>query len=89
MPTIQIPPPYRGPTGGATEVEVEGATLRDCLEAVEAKHPGFGQLVIDGQGEVRKFATWFRNGDKLMGEVLDTALEPGDSIEIISSVAGG
>ena len=89
MPTIHIPPPYRGPTGGATEVEVEGDTLRACLDAVEAMHPGFGQLVVDGQGQLRKFATWFRNGDKLTGEVLDTLLEPDDSIEIISSVAGG
>ena len=89
MPTIQIPPPYRGPTAGATEVEVEGATLRECLAAVEAKHPGFGQLVVNAQGELLKFATWFRNGDKLTGDILDTALDPADSIEIISSVAGG
>lgn len=89
MPTIQIPPPYRGPTQGATEVEVDGATLRGCLEAVEAKFPGFGPLVIDEAGALRKFATWFRNGDKLTGDVLATSLEPGDSIDIISSVAGG
>ncbi len=89
MPVIQIPPPYRGPTQGMTEVDVEGATLRECLEAVEKQYPGFGPLVIDPAGNVRKFATWFRNGDKLMGDVLATPLDPNDSIEIISSVAGG
>lgn len=89
MPIIQIPPPYRGPTGGASEVDVEGATLRDCLEAIEAKHPGFGPFVFDAKGGLNKFATWFRNGDKLTGDVLATALEPGDAIDIISSVAGG
>lgn len=89
MPVIQIPPPYRGPTQGVTEVDVDGATLRDCLEAVEKQYPGFAPLVIDEAGRLRKFATWFRNGDKLTGDVLATSLDPGDSIEIISSVAGG
>ena len=89
MPTLQIPPPYRGPTQGADEVEVDGVTLLECLEEVERKYPGFGPLVMDEDGNLRKFATWFRNGDKLMGEILATELDPGDSIEIISSVAGG
>ncbi len=89
MPIIQIPPPYRGPTGGASEVDVDGATLLECLQGVEAKYPGFGPLVLDAKGGLRKFATWFRNGDKLTGDVLSTPLEPGDAIDIISSVAGG
>ncbi len=66
-----------------------GATLQECLEAVEQKFPGFAPLVMDARGNLRKFATWFRNGDKLTGEILATALDPTDSIEIISSVAGG
>jgi len=89
VPVIQIPPPYRGPTQGVAEVEVDGATLRECLDAVEKEFPGFAPLVLDPDGRLRKFATWFRNGDKLTGDVLATALEPDDSIEIISSVAGG
>ncbi len=89
VPIIQIPPPYQGPTQGASEVEVDGATLLECLEEVERKYPGFGPLVMDEGGNLRKFATFFRNGDKLTGEILAAALEPGDSIEIISSVAGG
>ena len=89
VPIIQIPPPYRGPTEGASEIQVDGATLLECVEEIERKYPGFGPLVVDEDGNPLKFATWFLNGDKLVGEILATALEPGDSIEIISSVAGG
>ena len=36
MPTVLVPTAYRGPTRGLAEVVVVGATVRECLEAVEA-----------------------------------------------------
>ncbi len=89
MPRVVIPPPYRGPTDGAAELEVEATKVRGCLEAVERKHPGFLALMLDDDGQLRRFATLFLNGDKLTKDVLAQPVTAGDSLEIISSVAGG
>ena len=61
MPLVVIPEAYRGPTQGVSEVEVEGETVRECLEAVEKLHPGFAPLVFDGAGELHRFVKLFIN----------------------------
>ena len=89
MATIVIPPPYRGPTQGAERVEVSGGTVRACIEAVEARHPGLGPMILDASGNVHRFVKLFRNGDQLHGDVLGAAVDDGDELEVIAAIAGG
>ncbi len=89
MPEVHIPPRYRGPTNGERLVEVAGGTVRACIEAVDARYPGFGELVFDADGEVRLFATLFVNGDALDRDAGDTEVAENDRIEILAAVAGG
>jgi hypothetical protein len=55
VPTLAIPPPYRGPTGGADELEIPAGTVAECLEAVEVRFPGFRAQVVDPAGRVHRF----------------------------------
>jgi molybdopterin synthase sulfur carrier subunit len=89
MPKVLIPPPYRGPTEGTGEIEVQGRTVGDCLEAVEQKFPGFLAQVLDDGGNVHRFVRLFRNGDQLETEPLAQALDPADELEILAAIAGG
>jgi molybdopterin converting factor small subunit len=89
MPTVHIPTRYRGPTQGKSQIDVEGRTVRECIEAVEAQHPGFLELVFDKQGKVRRFARVFLNGDDLGLDAADTTVDRGDRVEILAAVAGG
>ncbi len=89
MPTVIIPPPYRGPTQGAAEVRVDGASVRACLEAVEREHPGFLAQVVDAQGSLHGFVRLFRNGERLDGDALGTRVGSGDQVEILAAIAGG
>jgi len=90
MPVVLIPTAYRGPTAGEAEVAVEGKTARDCLEAVEARFPGFLSLVIESDGSLHRFVKLFRNGDQLdAAGALDTELEAGDRLEVLAAIAGG
>jgi sulfur carrier protein ThiS len=89
MPEVHIPPRYRGPTNGERLVEVTGGTVRACIEAVDARYPGFGELVFDAKGEVRLYATVFVNGEALGREAGDTKVAEDDRIEILAAVAGG
>jgi len=89
MPIVVIPPPYRGPTQGLERIEVAGHTVRDCIDAVSARFPGFRPLVLDANGKVHRFVKLFRNGDQLAGDVLATAIAEGDQLEVIAAIAGG
>ena len=90
MPIVLIPTAYRGPTQGQAEIPVEGATARACLEAVEALHPGFFSLVIDGAGGLHRFVKLFRNEEQLAPETaLETELAEGDRLEVLAAIAGG
>jgi molybdopterin converting factor small subunit len=87
MPKVNVSPPLRGPTGGEAVVEVSGPTVRACLEAVEARHPGFLALVVGADGAVHKFLKVFLNGDPV--ETLDVPAAEGDEIEVMAAVGGG
>ncbi len=89
MPTVHVPPPYRGPTQGAAEVEVQGGTVFECLEAVEARYPGFRELVIDPKGGVHRFVRLFVNGEQHDGDVLATEVQGSDQLEVLAAIGGG
>ena len=89
MPTVRIPPPYRGPTQGTAELRVEGGSVLECLEAVERKFPTFLPQVLDDDGNVHRFVKLFRNGTHLTREVLREPIAPDDDLEIIAAIAGG
>ena len=90
MPIVKIPPPYQGPTAGEGTVEVEGETVRECLEAVESRFPGFAAQVVDGDGRVHRFVNLFVNGDELdRAKALDAPVQETDEVEILAAIAGG
>ena len=89
MPIVKIPPPYQGPTRGQAEVQVEGATVRECIEAVGREFPGFAEQVFDASGAVHRFVTLFINGDEIDRAEVDTAVAPTDEVEILAAIAGG
>lgn len=89
MPTVLIPTAYRGPTKGVAEVEVEAGDVRACLEAVEARYPGFGDLVIDGRGGLHRFVKLFINGEQLEEAPLDQKVGAQDRLEVLAAIAGG
>ena len=89
MPKVRIPPPYRGPTQGTGELTVEGATVLECLEAVERKFATFLPQVVDEDGNLHRFVKIFRNGVHLRGNVLGERLTADDEVEIVAAIAGG
>jgi molybdopterin converting factor small subunit len=89
MPNVRIPPPYRGPTQGTAEIQVEGEHVLACLESVDRKYPGFLAQVLDADGNIHRFVKLFKNGDQLKGEPLRERLAENDDLEIVAAIAGG
>jgi molybdopterin converting factor small subunit len=85
-----VPTILRPLTGGAAEVSVEGATLADVLDALEADHTGIRARVLDEDGKLRRFVNVYVNDDDVrFAEGLATATPDGASVSIIPAVAGG
>jgi molybdopterin converting factor small subunit len=80
----------RPTVGGERVVVAEGSTLRELIQNVEQRHPGFAGQLLESSGEQRRFVNIYVNDDDvryLAG--LDTQVAEGDVISILPAVAGG
>ncbi len=87
---VRIPAPLRSFTGGAGEVDVEGTTVAQALQALDRRHAGILDRVLDGDGRVRGFVNIYvgeTNVKQLGG--LDAVLAEQAIISIVPAVAGG
>ncbi len=89
MPKVSVPPRYRGPTGGLSLIEVDAHTVRSCIEAVEAEHPGFRELILDSEGNLRRFVRLFVNGEELDRDAIDAPVADADHVQVLAAAAGG
>jgi sulfur-carrier protein len=88
--TVRVPTTLRTLTGGESEVAVEGETLAEVIEALEAAHPGFKERLLDDEGQLRRFVNVFvADDDVRFLEGLDTKVPDGETVSIIPAVAGG
>jgi molybdopterin synthase sulfur carrier subunit len=46
MPLVFIPSPMRDLTGGETEVAVDGATVREVIDALDGRFPGIKARLV-------------------------------------------
>ncbi|MGH2396705.1 MAG: molybdopterin-synthase adenylyltransferase MoeB [Gammaproteobacteria bacterium] len=88
--TIRIPMPLRSYTGGADEILVDAATVRDALTTLGTAHDGILTRVLSPDGELRQFVNVFVGGRNVRSlDGLATRLSDGDVVSIIPAVAGG
>ena len=89
MPQVKVPAPYRGPTRGEAVIEVAGTTVRECIQAVEARYPGFEEQIFDQERRFHRFVKLFVNGDEVDRDAADVSVGAGDEVEILAAIAGG
>lgn len=90
MTVVRIPTQLRPLAGGASEVTVEGATVAEVLDALDAAHPGFADRLHDEAGRLRRFVNVFvADEDIRFLDGLDTPVPPGSTVSIVPAVAGG
>ena len=75
--------------GGKRSVQAEGANVRELLDDLDSRYPGFkGQIVTDGQ--IHRFVNIYLNDEDIRFlDKLDTALKEGDTLSILPALAGG
>lgn len=87
MPTVHIPPQMRDLTGGAAQVEIEAATLRQAIDALEARFPGMRERLCRDD----ELAPGLQASiDETMAtRSLRTPLKPGSELHFLPAFGGG
>lgn len=87
---VRVPTILRNYTGGEAEVSVEGETLRDVLNNLDAKFTGIGPRILDENGKIRRFVNVYVNEEDVRFENgLDTSTADGSIVSVLAAVAGG
>ena len=86
MPVVRLRAPLSELAGGVRELELEGATVAEVLEALEREHPGTRGWILDERGLIREHINVFVN--KEYGRE-DTSVTPSDQLHVIPAISGG
>ena len=90
MTRVWIPPVLRPNVGGAKQVDVAGATVREVVVSLVERHPALGGQLLTPEGDLNRFVNVYVDGqDVRFLEGLDTPVEERDDVRILPAMAGG
>jgi molybdopterin synthase sulfur carrier subunit len=87
---VRIPTPLQKLVGDKSEVQAEGATLREVVQSLASQNEEFKTRLLDDSGELRRFVNVYVNEEDVRFlQKLDTPLKDGDEVSIVPAIAGG
>ena len=90
MSKIHIPTPLRQYVAKQASVEVQGTTVGEAMSALVAQHPDLKKHLYTEDGKLRAFVNLYVNDEDIRYLQKEaTALNDGDNISIVPSIAGG
>ena len=88
--SLRMPPVLRPQVGGARQVEVTGATLREALDDLFAQFPAVRDQIVDAEGQINRFVNvYVSNEDVRLGQGLETPVPDGSTVIVLPAMAGG
>jgi molybdopterin synthase sulfur carrier subunit len=88
---VKVPTILRPHVGGQPVVEADGGgTLRDLLDDLDRRYPGFKDRIVTEDGALHRFVNVYVNDEdvRYLG-ALDARVGEGDTVSILPAVAGG
>ncbi len=90
MSNVKLPPVLRKLSGGAKEVQVEGSTVGEILDALDRQYPTIKKQIITDDGQIARFVNIFLNDEDVRYlEGLVTPVKGNDTIVILPAMSGG
>ncbi len=88
--TLRIPTPLRSYTEEQPAVEVAGTTVAEALEALVDRYPDLRENLYTDDGDLRQFVNIYVDDEDIRyQDGPQTALDEGDEVSIVPSIAGG
>ncbi len=76
-------------TGNRREVEVEGRTVGECIRDLAEKYPEVEKHLFSATGGLQENLLVSLNRDVVQHNALDTPVQDGDEIHIMTMIEGG
>jgi molybdopterin converting factor small subunit len=90
MSKIHIPTPLRQYVGKQSTIDVQGNTVAEAMIALVAQHPDLRRHLYTEDGKLRAFVNLYVNDEDIRYLQKEaTAVNEGDNISIVPSIAGG
>ncbi len=90
MASVRIPAQLRNLTGGDRVLDLQGATVAELIDALEGKHPGFKERLLDAEGEPSSFVGIYVGGEDIRFlSGLATEIAPDSEVSIVPAASGG
>jgi sulfur-carrier protein len=90
MATIRIPPVLRPSVGGEREVNADGSSVGEVLQALAQAHPQTQSQLFGPDGGLNRYVNVYLNDEDVrVLDGLDTTVEPDDTLVILPAMAGG
>jgi molybdopterin synthase sulfur carrier subunit len=87
---VWIPQVLRSAVGGQKQVELEGGTVRELVDALVGKFPALRQQLLGEDGDLNRFVNVYVNGqDVRYLNGLDTPVAEQDEVRLLPAMAGG
>ena len=86
---INIHRTHRQFTRGLDSIDVQGATVGECLNALVGLYPGISQVLFYRNGGLRNHVEIYLNAESAYPDELAKAVSDGDEITITALLAGG
>jgi sulfur-carrier protein len=90
MSTVRIPPVLRSSTGGESQVQANGSTVGEALNALAQTHPATKSQLFAEDGTLNRYVNVYLNDEDVrVLDGLDTSVKDSDTLVILPAMAGG
>ena len=90
MATLKIPPVLRSSTGGESQVEADGSTVGEALNALAEAHAATKSQLFAEDGTLNRYVNVYLNDEDVrVLDGLDTPVKESDTLVILPAMAGG
>jgi len=86
VPVVRLRAPLSELAGGKRELELEGSTVVEVLQALEREYPDVKGWILDEHGAIREHINVFVN--KEYGRE-DTSVGASDRLHVLPAISGG
>ena len=88
MANVRVPAMMRPSVGGERVVAGDGSTLRELINNLDSRHPGFAGQLLETDGAQRRFVNIYLNDEDVRYlKGLETPVTDGDVVSILPAVA--